>query len=196
MFRTEVVKSKNFRKTLFFKIYNALSVFIMLFILAMVLNVWGEGSAIKTYIDNNYSNVVQPLILIAALFLFVTSIVTRNASKSPKRLGSIEIDDDEFRYLVDDELQETIKVADIKHIDFEYFSFSMRGNPMGCMNYLNLETNKGQKNYEIVIANSMVKSQLGELLTKINRKVPVKVSYAYFLKKMFKDKDFNFDPRS
>ena len=63
---------------------------------------------------------------------------------------------------------------------------------MGGMNYLSLNKSNAAKKYEIVIANSLVKAEFGDLLRKINSKVPVNVSYAYFLKKLFKDNDFKF----
>ena len=192
MFRTEVVKSKNFRKTKLFKIYNVLSLLILGFILAMVLNLWGSESAIGKFIAENYSNIVQPVVLAIALVLFVTSIVIRNAARSPKRLGSLEADQNEIRYLVDDEVQETIALSSVESIDFEFYSFRMRGNPMGCMNYLTINKRDGSKTYEIVIANSLVKAEFGSLLADINKKVPVKVTYSYFLKRIFKDNDFKF----
>ena len=192
MLRTEVVASKNIRKTLFFKIYNGLAIVLVIFILMMLLHVFGTGSAIGKFIQEHYNDVVRPAILIAAFVIFIASIVSRSAAKSPKRLGSIEIDESEIKYLVDDEIKESIPISEIRKIDFEYFSFRMRGNPMGCMNYLKIDTSKGEKKYEIVIANSLVKAELGDTLAKINQKVPVKVSYAYFLNKILKDRDFKF----
>lgn len=193
MFRTEVVKSKNIRKTLFFKIYNALAIILLVFILSITLKLWSEDSAIYQIIQDNYSNIVQPVIMGFALLLFVLSTYTRNSAKNPTRLGSIEIDDQEIRYLVEDELQETILLIDVDSIEFEFFSFRMRGNPMGCMNYLTLFTKKGTKTFEIVIANTMVKAEFGNLLKTINNTKPVKVKFAYFLKRIFGDSDFKFN---
>lgn len=193
MFRTEVVKSKNLRKSLFYKIYNAIAIILLAFIVSITLKLYGEDSSIYKLIQDNYTNIVQPLIMGIALLLFGISMYTRNAAKNPKRLGSIEIDENEIHYLVDDELQETILLSDIDSIDFEFFSFRMRGNPMGCMNYLTLNSKKGQKMFEIVIANTMVKAEFGELLQTINTKTPVKVKFAYFLKRILGDSDFKFE---
>lgn len=193
MFRTEVVKSKNLRKSIFFKIYNAIALILLAFILSITLKLYGEESSIYQLIQDNYSNIVQPVVMGVALLLFVMSMYTRNSAKNPKRLGSIEIDEQEIRYLVEDELQETIPYSEIDSIEFEFFSFRMQGNPMGCMNYLTLNSKKGEKKFEIVIANSLVKSEFGELLRNINKKTPVKVKFAYFLKRIFKDSDFKFN---
>ncbi|MFA9389858.1 MAG: hypothetical protein ACERKD_08615 [Prolixibacteraceae bacterium] len=192
MLRTEVVASKNIRKTVFYKVYNVLAIAVFAFILLMVLNVFGPDTTMGKLINENYNNVIRPAILALAFLIFVFSMISRSSMKSPKRLGSIEIDENEIRYLVEDELKETIAIGAIKNIEFEFYSFRMRGNPMGCMNYLKLDTTQGEKNYEIVIANTLIKAELGEILGKINQKVPVKVTYSYFLKKLMKDPDFKF----
>jgi hypothetical protein len=192
MFRTEVVQSKNIRKTIFFKIYNAFAVVVVVFLLSLTFKLWGEDSSINKFIEENYNTLVQPVVMGVALVLFLVSIYIRNAAKSPKRLGSLEIDENEIRYLENDELKETILVENIDNIHFEFFSFRMRGNPMGCMNYLTLNNRTGSKVFEIVIANSMVKAEFGDILNSINKKKPVKVEYSYFLKKLFGDSDFKF----
>lgn len=129
-----------------------------------------------------------------AFLLILASMYTRNAAKNPIRLGSVEVDENQLIYLVDDEVKETILLNNIESIDFEFFSFRMRGNPMGCMNYLTLRSkNNDEKKYEIVIANSLIKAEFGSLLNQINKKVPVKVSYAYFLKKIIGDADFKLE---
>lgn len=192
MFRTEVVTSKNIRKTVFYKIYNVVALLVFLFILMILLNVFSADSAAGKFIQDNYNSVIRPGILILAFLIFIMSTVIRSSSKSPKRLGTLEMDENEIKYLVNDEVQETIPVNELKSIEFEYYSFRMRGNPVGCMNYLKLENNHGTKTYEIVIANSMVKAEFGDLLSKINQKVKVNVTYAYFLKKLLKDQDFKF----
>ena len=147
---------------------------------------------IGKFITEHYNDVIRPAILIIALLIFISSMLVRNAMKSPKRLGSLEMDENEVRYLVDDELQETISLSNVQSVEFEFYSFRMRGNPMGCMNYLTLVNARGTKTFEIVIANTLVKAEFGELLRKINQKIPVKVHYAYFLKRLLKDADFKF----
>lgn len=192
MFRTEVVASKNIRKTLFFKIYNVVAVLVFAFILLMVLNVFGPETAIGKLIQEHYNDVIRPAVLILAFIIFISSMISKSATKSPKRLGSVEIDENEIRYLVEDELKETISIDELSSIEFEFFSFRMRGNPMGCMNYLKLNKPNETKTFEIVIANSLTKADLGDILRTINKKKPVKVTYTYFLKKLLKDNDFKF----
>ncbi|HKK81322.1 MAG TPA: hypothetical protein VJ909_03695 [Prolixibacteraceae bacterium] len=195
MFRTEVVKSKNLRKSIIFKVYNAISIILLIFIIALVTKIFPEESEIGKFINENYTSIIQPVVMGIAFFLIIISIYTRNASKNPKRIGSLELDTNEARFLIDDEVQETIALDKVKSIEFEFFSFRMRGNPMGCMNYLTFFTNDEDKNYEIVIANTMVKAELGDLLREINKTTPVKVKYAYFLKKIFGDRDFKFEEK-
>lgn len=192
MFRTEVVASKNIRKSVFYKIFNGFAIVVFLCIVLLMSNIFGSDSTVQKFIYAHYNEVIRPVILGLAFIIFITSMLVRNAMKSPKRLGSLEMDENEIRYLVNDELQETVWLKDVQSIEFEYYSFRMRGNPMGCMNYLTLKNAHGEKTYEIVIANTMVKAEFGELLRKINQKIPVKVNYAYFLKRILKDSDFKF----
>lgn len=193
MFRTEVVKSKNLRKSPLFVVYNVIATIVFIFVLLLVTRVIDEESQLGKTIYENYNTLVQPVVMGIALLVIVFSTIIRNSVKSPKRLGSLEIDENELKYLVNDELEETISLSDIQAIDFEFYSFRMRGNPMGCMNYLTLQTSNGEKQFEIIVANSMVKAELGSLLNNINKKVPVNVKYAYYLKKILKDNDFKFD---
>ena len=192
MFRTEVVKSKNIRKTIFYKIFNIIAVCIMLFVLSLVFKIWGDSSPINEYMNKNYESIIQTVVLVLALLVFVTSIITSSLAKSAKRLGSIEIDENEIRYLVNDEVQEKIEINTIDSIKFELYSFKMRGNPQGCMNYLTINKGEQPKTYELVLENTMIKAQLGETLALINQKIPVKINYAYWLKRIFKDSDFHF----
>lgn len=192
MLRTEVVVSKNIRKTLFYKLFNVISILVFIAILLMVTNVFSPESSIGQYIREHYNDVIRPGVLIIAFIIFVTSTITRSMTKNPKRLGSLEMDENEIRFLVDDELQKTHSVEALESIEFEFYSFRMRGNPSGCMNYLKLVDANGETSYEITIANSMVKAELGDILSKINQKKPVKVSYAYFVKRLLKDSDFEF----
>jgi hypothetical protein len=63
-------------------------------------------------------------------------------------------------------------------------------NPKGCLNYLTIITNTDKKTFEIVIENSLAKAGLGEQLSEINKKVPVKIKYSTLSKIIFRDKDF------
>ncbi|MBN1769002.1 MAG: hypothetical protein JXR50_04685 [Prolixibacteraceae bacterium] len=195
MFRTEVVKSKNIRKSILYKVFNGISILLLVFIIVLVSNVIPDDSALGKIITVNYDSIIQPVVMGIAFLLIIISIYTRNASKNPKRIGSLELTSDEVRFLINDELQETLKIDEVSSIDFEYYSFRMRGNPMGCMNYLTFNTDNESKKFEIVIANTMVKAELGEVFNTISEKVPVNVKYAYFMKKIFKDSDFNFDTK-
>lgn len=192
MFRTEVVKSKNIKKTLFYKIFNFTAVVIMLFVFSLIFKVWGESSSINEYINKNYEGVIKPVVLVLALLVFVTSIITNSLAKSAKRLGSIEIDEKEIRYLVNDEVQEKIDLNTIESIKFEFYSFKMRGNPQGSMNYFTINQPANSKTYELVLENTIIKAKLGETLALINKQIPVKITYAYWLKRIFKDRDFQF----
>lgn len=193
MFRTEVVKSKNLRKSPIFIVYNVVAITTFTFIMLMLLNVFGDNTSIGKFINENYNNVVKPIILGVAFVVIIFSNFMRSRVKSPLRLGSLEIDENKMNYLIDDEIKETIAVQDIKAINFEFYSFRMRGNPMGCMNYLTIDTKNGEKKYEILVANSMVKAELGELLNTFNTKFPVKVTYALLIRKLIGDKDFKFN---
>ncbi|MGF7139263.1 hypothetical protein [Roseimarinus sediminis] len=193
MFRTEVIKTKNLRKTGFYKAFNAFSIVFLLFIILLTLNIFGEDTLIGKLDSEEYNNIVQPVVLGVALLILLTSSYMRNAAKNASRLGTLEIDQDKIVYLVQDEIQETFGLEGIERIEFEFFSTRMRGNPIGGMNYFTLFPKNGEsKTYELVIANSMVKAEFGELLEKINQKVPVEVTYSYFLKKLFKDSDFKW----
>lgn len=191
MIRTEVVKSKNIRKTLFYKIYNLAAIIILLAVFSLVFNVW-KSPAIQEYIDKNYDSFIQPVVLAFALLIFVASMITNSLIKSPKRIGSLEIDEHEIRFLVNDELQEKFEIEKLENIHFEFYSFRMRGNPMGCMNYLTINEKTKLKTFEIVVENTMVKAELGDLFKTINQKIPVKITYAYWLKRILKDRDFQF----
>src|SRR5690606_27963241 len=108
MFRTEVVASKNIRKSAFYKVFNGFAIVVFLSIVLLMSNIFGPDSAVQKLINEHYNDVIRPVILGLALVIFVTSMLVRNAMKSPKRLGSIEMDENEVRYLVNDELQETV----------------------------------------------------------------------------------------
>lgn len=190
MFRTEVVKSKNLRKSKAYKVFNAVVIFILLFFIIFSTALSGEGSTIANWIHEHYSEFIRPAIMVFAVIVVVFSMVVSAQARSPKRLGSIEIDETEIRYIEHDTVIETINMNNINSVVFEYYSKRMSGNPAGCMNYLTLKTNEGNKTYEIVVGNDMNKAQLGETLERINQNIPVAVKYANLFKKLLKDKDF------
>jgi hypothetical protein len=190
MFRTEVVKSKNLRKSNIFKAFNGVALFIIFFVIILSLNILGNDSVIVQWVQEHYRTVISPTLMVLALIIIVFSMVTSSLVRTPSRLGSIELDENEIRYLEHDELVETIPHDQITQIVFEFYSRRMRSNPAGCMNYLLLKTKNGSKTYEIVVGNELHKAQLGETFEMINKKLPVTIRYAYFLKRIFKDKDF------
>jgi hypothetical protein len=192
MFRTEVVKSKNLRKTAAFKLANTIAFFLLFFIIILTTNILGSDSVIIKWIHEHYSTIVSPILLTLAVAIVIFSMVSSSFIRSPKRLGSIEIDENEIRYLENDEIIETLPIEEISKINFEYYSTRLRSNPAGCMNYLTFFTRKENKTYEIVVGNSMDKASLGEELERLSKKIETQVRYTNLIKKMLKDKDFNF----
>ncbi len=190
MIRTEVLQTKNLRKSVLFKAVNIIAVLIVLFILSISLKLWGSNESINQFFIDYYDKAVKPIIYGVALLIIVVSMYTTSKIKAPKRLGALEIEEGEFRYIEHDEVLETYKLEDLKAIDFEFYSIRMRSNPNGALNYLTLTTKTGQRTFEISVGNSMEKTELGEIFRSINKKVPVKINFSYTLKKLFKDKDF------
>lgn len=189
MIRTEVLQTKNLRKSILFKAVNIIAVLIVLFILSISLNLFGSSESINQFFADNYDKVVKPVIYGVALLIIVVSMYTNSKIKSPKRLGTLEIEENEFRYIEHDEVLETYQLEDLKAIDFEFYSIRMRSNPNGALNYLTLTTKTEQRTFEISVGNSMEKAELGNILKSMNQKIPVSINFSYSLKKLFKDKD-------
>ena len=190
MIRTEVLQTKNLRKSILFKILNVLAILIVIFIL-FGSKIFGSNEEIKQLFADNYNTIIRPAIYAITVIILGVSFYTTSKIKSPKRLGALEIEEDEIRYIEHDEVLETYKISDLKGINFEFYSIRMRSNPLGALNYLTLITRNGERMFEITVGNSMEKAELGELFRKMNEKIPVKIKFAYFLKKLLKDKDLS-----
>jgi hypothetical protein len=130
MFRTEVVESKNLRKTVFFKIYNGISILLLILIIVIISKVFPPESTIGKFIAENYTSIIQPVVMGVAFLLIIMSVYTRNSSKNPKRIGSLELDTNEARFLINDELQETIKVDDVDSVDFVFYQNERQSDGM------------------------------------------------------------------
>lgn len=189
-FRTEVVRSKNLRKSKAYKIFNAVAILIFLFVILLSGNLLGNDSIIVRWFSEHYHAIVRPAILVFAGIVVIFSLVASSAVRTPIRLGSIEIDDQEVRYLENDEVKDSFPLKRVNSVFFEFTSMRNRSNPAGCMNYLVFKTDSGNWSYEIVVGNEINKSELGEVLTTIDSKAPVTIKYALLLKRLFKDKDF------
>ena len=189
MFKTQVVDSRNFRKTITFKILRILLIPILLFLVAISLRLFGKDSAIETFLHNNQTTVMQPLAIAIMMIAVAMSLIMKSRMKNPRLLGIIEMDDNGFRYLVNDKIEYTEHWRETSFILLEFYSTTNRNNPTGCMNYLTIVDQNGLKNFEIVVENSLMKADLGELLRQINQKVPIKVRYTIPIKKIIGDKD-------
>lgn len=188
MIRTEVLQTKNLRKSLLFKIVNIVAILLMLFIL-FASKIFESNEQIKQLFADNYRTIIRPTIYALTIIIIGISLYVNSKIKSPIRLGAIEIDEDEFRYIEHDEILETYKVENLKAIDFEFYSIRMRSNPLGALNYLTLQTKDGKRSFEITVGNNMEKAELGDLFRKMNTKIPVTIRFSYFMKKLLKDKD-------
>lgn len=191
MFRTEIVKSKNLRKNDFFVIINALLVFVIAFVLLLSSNLLDSSdSFIVRTINDNYRNFVSPALIVLALVMLALTFLASYMSRTPQRLGSMEIDSNEIKYIENDEIKETIKVADISKLAFELCSTQSKSNPAGCMNYLIIKTQNKTRTYELVLHNIEDKKLLSKELTMISRQTSVAVRYSSFSKRIIKDKYF------
>ncbi|MCF8358601.1 MAG: hypothetical protein K9H26_07565 [Prolixibacteraceae bacterium] len=187
VFKTEVVASRNFRKTIAYKIIEVLSYIMLVIVLSALIQIIVPKTSVSEFINENYDKYIQPLIIPLVLILVAFSITTKAMMKNPKMLGIIEIDENEIRFFVNDELKETNRWEKIQKVKFEYFSQQYRNNPKGCMNYLTLYSGFGEKTYEIVIKNALTKAELADILSKINKKIPVRIKYARAVNRLFGD---------
>ena len=188
MVRTEVLQTKNLRKSIIFKIAQILA-FVILLIFLAIFFVFKGNEQVQQLLAENYDTIIKPAILGIAVVIFGINMYTTSKIKSPIRLGSLEIEEEEIRYIEHDEILETYKIEDLNAINFEFFSIRMRSNPLGGLNYLTLQTKDGKRQFEITVGNTMEKAELGDLFRKINTKTPVTIHFSYFMKKLLKDKD-------
>jgi len=193
MFNTQVVNSRNIRKTLIYKIIMIAFIPIILLMVAMSLHLFGKDSPIEVFFRENQDTVVRQIAIALIIIAVGISIVSKSRLRNPQILGNIEIDKNGFRFLVNEKVEYSSNWDNIRYVTFEFFSTSNLNNPRGCLNYLTIAGQHEVKTYEIVIENSLVKADFGELLREINKKIPVKVKYVTLLKIVFRDNDFKLN---
>jgi hypothetical protein len=190
MYKTDVVDSKNFRKKTVYKIIQIILILLLLFFFSLSFHLFGRDSTIANFFSNNYNRIIQPLLMIIVIIAVVFSMIMRARMKNPKILGTAEIDENEFKFSGIDKIAKSHRWSELEGVTFEFFSTSNRNNPRGCINYLTLLRNSNRETFEIIVENSLSKSELGELLREINMKVPVRIKYSTLFKMIFQDKDF------
>jgi hypothetical protein len=192
MFRTEVVKTNNIRRTLAFKITNIATIVIVVAFVSISLGLFGKESAVTKFYWENFSTVVRPILLVVVILAIGFSLISRFQLTRIIRIGSLQMNENEIKFLIDDKVKTTIRVEELTSVELEYFSLRMRNNPFGCMNYLTFNTQNETTQYEIVIGNSMEKSELGDVLRSYRKAIPVKIKYSIPLKKLIGDSDFRY----
>lgn len=189
MFKTQFVDSRNIRKTLAYKIFQIALIPVLLFIVALSFNVFGKDSAIETFFRENQSSIVQPIALVIVVIAVGLSMMMKSRMRNPIVYGNLEMDEKGFRYLFNDKTEISGSWSNVRFVSLEFYSAATVSNPRGCMNYLTIVDNNGVRTHEILIENSLVKADLGELLRQISTKVPVKVKFTIPLKKIIRDND-------
>jgi len=189
MLKTQVVDSKNIRKTKVYKIIQIVLILLLLFFFSLSFHIFGKNSEIEKFIQTNYQGVIQPILMVIVVLVVLFSMIMRGRMKNPKILGSVEIDENEFKFTRVDDTIRSYRWSDLEGVDFEFFSTSNRNNQRGCLNYLTLKGSDSEM-FEITIENSLIKSELGEILRVVNKKVPVTVRYSTLFKMIFRDNDF------
>jgi hypothetical protein len=192
MFRTQVVDSRNIRKTVAYKVGQIILIPVLLFLVAISFHVFGKDSAIEKFFRENQSSVIQPIVIVIVVLAVMMSIMMKSRMKNPRILGNLEMDEKGFRFLYNDKEQYSGKWSDTRFVSFEFYSSANINNPRGCMNYLTIVDLNGVKTFEFLIESSLVKADLGEFLRELRMKIPIKVSYSTPMKKIFRDNDFKF----
>jgi hypothetical protein len=162
----------------------------ILFLVAMSLHLFGKDSSVEVFFRENQTTVMRQIAIVFIILAVGISFVGKSRLRNPLMLGNIEIDNTGFRFLVNEQVEYSSKWDDIHNVSFEFFSTSNLNNPRGCLNYLTIVGQQEVKTYEIIIDNSLVKADFGELLREINKNTPVKVKYVNLLKIIFRDNDF------
>jgi len=189
MFKTQVVNSRNIRKTTAYKAFQLAIIPILLFFVAMSFGLFGHDSAVETFFRENQSSIIRPIAIIIIILGIGLSLMMKTRMKNPQILGDIEMDEKGFRFLTNQKVDFSGLWSNTRFVTLEFFSSANINNPRGCLNYLTIIGNNGVRTFEIIIDNSLIKADLGELLREINSKIPVKVSYSIPLKKIFGDND-------
>jgi hypothetical protein len=192
MFKTQVVDSRNIRKTIGYKVIQIVLIPVLLFIIALSFHLFGHDSAIEKFFRENQSSIMRPIAFTIIILALGFSLITKSRMKNPRLLGNIELDEKGFRFLANNNIEYSGSWDNTRFVSFEYFSSANINNPRGCQNYLTIVDVEGIKTYEITIESSLIKADLGEILRSVNTKIPVRVRYTTPLKKIFRDNDFKF----
>jgi len=190
MIRTEVVQTKKFRKSLFYKASQVIILLFALFLFFVSLEIVDKESIAGKLFPGSNNALYQSILFGFVFVFFIFSMIITSQMKNPARLGALEIDEKEVRFFHNDQLIESYAWADLRKLSFEFFSTRQRKNPLGSMNYLTLHSGTGQKTYEIIVENSLIKEELGDLLSNIQKTIPVEVRYTIWLKRLIGDKAF------
>lgn len=190
MFKTQIVDSGNFNKSIAFRIIMVIVILWVIFILAFSYHLFGKESAINTFMTRNNDQVIQYVSIGLCLLALVVSMIRRSRLRNPVFLGNLEMDETGFQQIQNETVVYSGKWRTANFIVFKYHSSANRKNPRGCMNFLTIVDQNGARSFEIEIENSLIKADLGDFLREINLKVPVKVKYTLPIKKIFRDNDF------
>jgi hypothetical protein len=193
MFKTQVVDSRNIRKTVVYQVFEFVVTPLLFIFILLSFNVFGAESPITQFYKSDAGHSVNNIFLLLIVVIVAISYIGSSRAKKPRILGQLEMDENGIKYSEDNQPEISYLWNSVDKLTFEFFSIPNRNNPKGCMNYLTLYTGNEKKIFEIVIENSLAKAGLGELLNEINRRVPVKVTYAILYKIIRKDKDFKLD---
>lgn len=189
MFKTQVVNSRNIRRTKAFKI--TITIFVIMLIMMALLSsgIFVLTPELRDFLQKNHESIIRPVAILLIILAAGLSIFIKSRMKNPIFIGNIELDDKGYRFIVDGKVEYACEWAKTRFVKFEFLSEARFKNPLGCQNYLTIVDNQGIRTYEIIIENSLIKANLGEMLRLINNKVPVKVDYTIPLKNIFKDND-------
>lgn len=192
MFKSKIVNSRNIRKTVWYKVIQIIIIAVLLFFIASAYHLFGVDTLVRDFLkghDARFINTISYSIIFLGI-IFV--MISRNRLKNPKILGEIELDENELRIIEKDEVTSRYEWNSLEGVVFEFYSVAGRNNPLGCINYLTIIKNSNKKTFEILIENSLTKADLGDTLKAVSSKVPVKVNYSIWLKRIIKDADFKF----
>jgi len=192
MFKSQIVDSRNIRKTLAYKVGRIILIPVLLFLVALSFHVFGKDSAIETFFRENQSSVVQPIAFVIIIIALVMSFIMKSRIRNPRILGNFEMDELGFRLFFNDKTEYTGYWSNTRFLMFEFYSSATVNNPRGCMNYLTIVDKNGVKTFEFLIESALVKADLGEFLRVLKSKIPVRINYAIPMRKIFRDNDFKF----
>jgi hypothetical protein len=192
MFKTQVVDSRNIRKTVAYKVGRIVLIPILLFLIALSFHFFGKDSAIERFFRENQSSIMQPFAIGIIILGLGLSIMMKMRLKNPMILGNLEMDEKGYRFIYNEKVEYSGYWNDTRFVSFEFYSSANSKNPRGCMNYLTILDKNGVKTFEFLIESSLVKADLGEFLRQLKTKIPIKITYAIPMKRVFHDNDFKF----